>query len=188
MFAEDVGLLPNNVFNKMLTAAASHPESFEAYARDLFRSMSKGGTAAFEVIDWFNGGLFDDDSTLPLEKAEIDLLLRSAELDWTWIEPSIFGTLFERGLDPDKRSQQGAHYTDPDTIMKIVQPVVLDPWEHDWATEKKALAAQIEKAKTSRFRGGQEALLHVPRTTAPVSGVGSRPAGLGISFTSLYAA
>ncbi len=147
MFAEDVGLLPNNVFNKMLTAAASHPESFETYARDLFRSMSKGGTAAFEVIDWFNGGLFDDDSTLPLEKAEIDLLLRSAELDWTWIEPSIFGTLFERGLDPDKRSQQGAHYTDPDTIMKIVQPVVLDPWEREWAAEKKALAAQIEKSK-----------------------------------------
>ena len=147
MFAEDVGLLPNNVFNKMLTAAASHPESFEAYARDLFRSMSKGGTAAFEVINWFNGGLFDDDSTLPLEKTEIDLLLRSAELDWTWIEPSIFGTLFERGLDPDKRSQQGAHYTDPDTIMKIVQPVVLDPWEREWAEEKKALAAQIEKSK-----------------------------------------
>lgn len=147
MFAEDVGLLPNNVFNKMLTAAATHPESFEAYARDLFRSMAKGGSAAFEVIDWFNGGLFDDDSTLPLEKAEIDLLLRSAELDWTWIEPSIFGTLFERGLDPDKRSQQGAHYTDPDTIMKIVQPVVLDPWEREWAGEKKVLAAQIEKSK-----------------------------------------
>ena len=147
MFAEDVGLLPNHVFSKMLTAAAAHPESFESYARDLFRSMAKGGTAAFEVIDWFNGGLFDDDSTLPLEKVEIDLLLRTAELDWTWIEPSIFGTLFERGLDPDKRSQQGAHYTDPDTIMKIVQPVVLDPWERDWVAEKKALAAQIEKSK-----------------------------------------
>ena len=147
MFAEDVGLLPNHIFSKMLTAAAANPESFEAYARDLFRSMAKGGTAAFEVIDWFNGGLFDDESTLPLEKAEIELLLRSADLDWTWIEPSIFGTLFERGLDPDKRSQQGAHYTDPDTIMKIVQPVVLDPWERDWAEEKKALAAQIEKSK-----------------------------------------
>ena len=147
MFAEDVGLLPNNVFKKMLVAAASHPESFESYAKQLFSSMAKGGTAAFEVIDWFNGGLFDDDSTLPLDKAEIDLLLRSAELDWTWIEPSIFGTLFERGLDPDKRSQQGTHYTDPDTIMKIVQPVVLDPWERAWAEEKKYLAAQIEKAK-----------------------------------------
>ena len=147
MFAEDVGLLPNNVFKKMLVAAASHPESFESYAKQLFSSMAKGGTAAFEVIDWFNGGLFDDDSTLPLDKAEIDLLLRSAELDWTWIEPSIFGTLFERGLDPDKRSQQGAHYTDPDTIMKIVQPVVLDPWEREWAAEREALAAQIEKSK-----------------------------------------
>jgi len=65
MFAEDVGLLPNNVFNKMITAAAEHPESFEAYARQLFSGMAKGGTVAFEVIDWFNGGLFDDDVTLP---------------------------------------------------------------------------------------------------------------------------
>jgi type II restriction/modification system DNA methylase subunit YeeA len=55
--------------------------------------------------------------------------------------------LFERGLDPDKRSQQGAHYTDPDTIMRIVEPVVLAPWERAWEAEKAALAAQIEKAK-----------------------------------------
>lgn len=147
MFAEDVGLLPNNVFNKMLTAAAAHPESFEHYARDLFRSMAKGGSVAFEVIEWFNGGLFDDESTLPLDKEDIRLLLKSADLDWTWIEPSIFGTLFERGLDPDKRSQQGTHYTDPDTIMKLVKPVVLDPWEDAWAAEKKALAALIERSK-----------------------------------------
>jgi len=93
------------------------------------------------------GGVNRIGSNPPLDKAEIELLLRSADLDWTWIEPSIFGTLFERGLDPDKRSQQGTHYTDPETIMKIVQPVVLDPWERAWDEEKEILAGQIEKAK-----------------------------------------
>jgi type II restriction/modification system DNA methylase subunit YeeA len=148
MFAEDVGLLPNNVFNRMVSASAEHPESFQTYARQLFASMAKGGTVAFEKIDWFNGGLFDDDTTLPLGKPEIDLLLKCADLDWTSIEPSIFGTLFERGLDPDKRSQQGTHYTDPATIMKIVCPVVLEPWERRWAAERKQLERLLANAKS----------------------------------------
>jgi type II restriction/modification system DNA methylase subunit YeeA len=147
MFAEDVGLLPNRIFTKLATAAVAHPETFEANARQLFAGMAKGGSVAFEVIDWFDGGLFDDDSTLPLDKTELQLVLKSAELDWSNIEPSIFGTLFERGLDPDKRSQQGAHYTDPETIMKIVGPVVLDPWVREWETERATLAKQVDRAK-----------------------------------------
>src|SRR5712671_4838868 len=54
---------------------------------------------------------------------------------------SIFGTLFERGLDPDKRSQLGAHYTDRDKIMLIVEPVIIRPWLAEWA----ATRAEIEK-------------------------------------------
>ena len=147
MFAEDVGLLPNQIFTQLSTAAVAHPESFEANARQLFAGMAKGGDVAFQVIDRFNGGLFDDDATLPLDEAELKIVLKCAALDWSNIEPSIFGTLFERGLDPDKRSQQGAHYTDPDTIMKIVGPVVLEPWQREWEAERAEIAKLIEKAK-----------------------------------------
>lgn len=147
MFAEDVGLLPNRLFSKLATASVAHPEQFEENARQLFAGMSKGGTVAFEVVDWFNGGLFDDDTTLPLDRAALKLVLKCSELDWSNIEPSIFGTLFERGLDPDKRSQQGAHYTDPETIMKIVRPVVLEPWEREWDAEKVELTKLADRAK-----------------------------------------
>jgi hypothetical protein len=51
-------------------------------------------------------------------------LRNAAALNWSAIDVSIFGTLFERGLDPAKRSQLGAHYTDPATIMRIVEPVI----------------------------------------------------------------
>jgi len=64
-------------------------------------------------------------------------------LDWSAIEPSIFGTLFERGLDPAKRSQLGAHYTDPVSIMRIVNPVIVEPLLEEWRTEKDAIAAQM---------------------------------------------
>jgi len=147
MFAEDVGLLPNRLFSKLATASVAHPERFEGHAKQLFAGMATGGTVAFEVVDWFNGGLFDDDSTLPLDEAALNLVLKCSELDWSNIEPSIFGTLFERGLDPDKRSQQGAHYTDPGTIMKIVRPVVLEPLEREWDAEKVELAKLVDRAR-----------------------------------------
>lgn len=113
MFAEDVGLLPHSVFSKLVKASVLHPRTFVANAKSLFAAMANGGVAAFEPIEHFNGGFFDNDDVLPLEVDELRLLSETTELDWSNIEPSIFGTLFERGLDPDKRSQQGAHYTDP---------------------------------------------------------------------------
>jgi type II restriction/modification system DNA methylase subunit YeeA len=155
MFAEDVGLLPNRIFTKLATASVAHPETFQSNAKQLFAGMATGGAVAFEVIDWFNGGLFDDDSTLPLDFSELKLVLKCAELDWSNIEPSIFGTLFERGLDPDKRSQQGAHYTDPETIMKIVGPVVLEPWAREWDAEKIVIGKQADKAKINISEAAQ---------------------------------
>lgn len=179
MFAEDVGLLPNRIFTKLATASVSHPETFETNARQLFAGMATGGSVAFEVIDWFNGGLFDDDATLPLDETALKLVLKCAELDWSNIEPSIFGTLFERGLDPDKRSQQGAHYTDPDTIMKIVNPVVLEPWERDWEAEKIELAKLLDKAKKTVSEAAQKRYfaflerLHQFRVLDPACGSGN---------------
>ena len=61
------------------------------------------------------------------ERTEIETTLKAATLDWSEIDPSILGALFERTLDPGKRSQLGAHYTDRDKIMLIVEPVVIRP-------------------------------------------------------------
>ena len=150
MFAEDVGLLPGNMFTRMLEHARTQPEDFAVLARDLFGAMATGGRIGFEKVDWFNGGLFDDDTALPLDKTEIDITLSAAVLDWSEIDPSILGTLFERGLDPGKRSQLGAHYTDRDKIMLLVEPVVIRPWLAEWSAEKVGIAADLERAKAAR--------------------------------------
>ena len=150
MFAEDVGLLPGHMFTRMLEQAQRTPADFVDLARDLFRVMASGGRVGFETVDWFNGGLFDDDTALPLAKSEIDTVLAASNLDWSEIDPSILGTLFERGLDPDKRSQLGAHYTDHDKIMLIVEPVVIRPWLTEWAAEKAAIAADLERADAAK--------------------------------------
>jgi len=146
MFAEDVDLLPNKMFERMIKTARPKPETFATHAKSLFGAMKTGGLVGFETVDWFNGGLFDSDDVLPLEQDDLDDLVRAAKLDWSDIDPSILGTLFERGLDPAKRSQLGAHYTDRDKIMQIVTPVIVDPLLAEWAEVKTKIEILIDKA------------------------------------------
>ena len=150
MFADDVGLLPGHMFTEMLGEALRIPEQFTDLAGDLFSAMASGGRIGFKKIDWFNGGLFDDATALPLEKADIETVLAASNLDWSEIDPSILGTLFERGLDPGKRAQLGAHYTDRDKIMLIVEPVVIRPWLAQWETEKAEIAAELDRAGAAK--------------------------------------
>ncbi len=150
MFAEDVGLLPNDMFTRMLVQARQRPDEFAALAQDLFGAMSTGGRVGFEAVDWFNGGLFEDDAALPLTSSEIDMTLEAANLDWSEVDPSILGTLFERGLDPDKRAQLGAHYTDREKIMRIIEPVIVRPWLADWERKRSEIAEALERAGAAR--------------------------------------
>ena len=166
MFAEDVGLLPSHLFTRMLEQARLRSDQFAGMARLLFGAMATGGFVGFEAVVRFNGGLFDDDAALALKKPEIEIALAAAALDWSEIDPSILGMLFERGLDPDKRAQLGAHYTDRDKIMLIVEPVVVRPLLVEWQTAKAGIAASLErseaaasKAAQTRHRGRAERLL-----------------------------
>jgi hypothetical protein len=71
-------------------------------------------------------------------------------MDWSQIEPAIFGTLFERGLDPLKRSQLGAHYTDPQSIMRLVGPTIVEPLLEEWAEIKSKIAHYLERMEAVR--------------------------------------
>ena len=155
MFADDVGLLPAHMFTRMLRQARRTPEQFTELAAELFRVMAAGGRVGFEEVDWFNGGLFDDGTALPLEAADIETVLAASDLDWSEIDPSILGTLFERGLDPGKRAQLGAHYTDRDKIMLLVEPVVIRPWLAEWDAAKADLAAAMDRVEAAKSPAGR---------------------------------
>ena len=152
MFAEDVDLLPNKMFRRMLEHVVTRPAEFVELAGDLFKAMVQGGRVGFERVDWFNGGLFDSDEALPLVADDIKLVLRVAGLDWSNVDPSILGTLFERGLDPDKRSQLGAHYTDRAKIMQIIEPVLVRPLLAEWDAIREKIAIEMAKVEAARSR------------------------------------
>ncbi len=132
MFAEDIDLLRGNVFSRALAGCKNDPAKFTHVLRSLFEAMATGGMFGADEILYFNGGLFADSSTIELTAAEIKTLADAAAPDWSVVEPHIFGTLFERTLDPAKRSQIGAHYTSSDDIRTLVEPVMMAPLRREW--------------------------------------------------------
>ena len=125
-FAEDVGLLPQRLFERLVGVQIT-PELLRTQLGRLFEAMRDGGLFGVDAVPWFNGGLFKAITVPPLQADDVAALKGASALNWSAIDPSIFGTLFERGLDPAKRSQLGAHYTDPATILRLVDPVVQRP-------------------------------------------------------------
>ncbi|HPB75860.1 MAG TPA: N-6 DNA methylase, partial [Chromatiaceae bacterium] len=154
LFAEDIDLLPDKLFTQLLEAAKTHPDKAQRQFETLFGAMATGGMVGFKEIDWFNGGLFTVADALPLELADIKALLALAALDWQAIDPTISGTLFVRGLDPALRAQLGAQYTDPPTIMRLVNAVVLDPLRAEWMAVKAEIQGHLDKAQAARSAAG----------------------------------
>ena len=132
MFAEDVGLLPDGTIAGMVRNCRGKAAVFSRMIGQLFEAMAEGTTFGPHVIRHFNGDLFGEVEVLELLPVEIQHIGRAAILDWGKIDPSIFGTFFERGLDPDKRSQLGAHYTSRVDIETLVDPVVMQPLRGEW--------------------------------------------------------
>lgn len=143
MFAEDAELLPHRLFEKLLESCQKTPDKTTARFTQFFSAMRSGGEFGVEDIAWFNGGLFEHIHILPPTSAELAILHAAAKLDWSNIEPSIFGTLFERGLDPKKRAQLGAHYTDTQSIQRIIQPVIVEPLAAEWRIAQSKIAASM---------------------------------------------
>jgi hypothetical protein len=160
LFAEDAGLLPKGIFSRLSQASRGRSDVFTTALADLFAKMSKdGGLFGTEEIDWFNGGLFESGDVLPLIGSEIATLLEVSKLNWALIEPAIFGTLFERGLDPDQRAQLGAHYTDREAIWGLVEPVILRPLRREFA------AMQVRV--TELLLSGRKVTTSTPRADNP---------------------
>lgn len=145
-FSEDVGLLPSRLFERLVGVRIA-PDRLRTQLQSLLETMRDGGLFGVDDIPWFNGGLFKDVEVPPLSVEDVAALQKASSLDWSAIDPSIFGTLFERGLDPSKRSQLGAHYTDPATILRLVDPVVKQPLLSEWGTVHDTIAAALARSK-----------------------------------------
>ena len=176
MFAEDVRLLPEKLFERVVAKAGNDPDWLAARLGELFSSMGSGGEFALETIPYFNGGLFANIDPIPLTPSETATLLEAAGMDWAHVEPSIFGTLFERGLDPSARSQLGANYTDPATIQRLIDPTIVWPLLEEWDSAKATIAANMDKY----HRGGKGSQIALKKAQAAFFGFLERLKGFRV--------
>jgi hypothetical protein len=183
IFVEDENLLPGNVFTEILKSAGSDADKAGKRINKLFVAMQQkaGGEYGDHDIAWFNGGLFRTIDIPPLTPTDLTALYAAAsEMDWRAIDPTIFGTLFERGLDPAARAPLGAHYTDTATIAKLIHPLITEPLLAKWQTVKSVIAAgQGKGLRTKEYRKARTAYndfllyLHLFQVLDPACGSGN---------------
>ncbi len=144
MFAEDVGLLEENLFTNFLkTRWIARPELFPSGIENLWQAMNTGSMFGVDKLLRFNGGLFHNASALRLTEEQLKKLLVAAERNWSKVEPAIFGTLLEQALNPKERHKLGAHYTPRAYVERLVRPTVEEPVRDEW---------NIVRAEVFRFR------------------------------------
>jgi SAM-dependent methyltransferase len=147
LFAEDVGLLPENLFTRILDRTGKEPLRLKKALAQLFDAMAEGGDFGELAIRHFNGDLFTAGPVLELTPDEIERIREAGGMEWSAIDPSIFGTLFERGLDPDKRSQLGAHYTSRQDIETLIEPVIMAPLRREWQQIRQTVENLLKTGK-----------------------------------------
>ena len=122
--------------------------------------MAKGGLFGLHKIRHFNGHLFEESTVFELNDDERRILAEASEADWQFVEPSIMGTLFARGLDPDQLAALGAQYTSRSDIVTLVEPVLMAPLRREWAALKASLLPAFKRGQgTPQDRARLEAFL-----------------------------
>ena len=151
MFAEDIELLPKELFLRTVRNTRGDPARLTKLLGNLFEALAhRGGTFGADEVPWVNGGLFKDAAPIDLTPDEIRHLEEAATHNWAAVDPTIFGTLFERILNPEKRSQLGAHYTGTDDILTLLEPVLMAPLRAEWAAVKAKAETLWERAKGAK--------------------------------------
>src|SRR5690554_4720119 len=140
-FAEDTGIFEvKNLFTEALANNTQADGSdVDAFLVKLFKLLNtpvdkQHTDPDFALPLWgswkghyVNGGLFRDDIECPkFSKKARQILIDSGELDWSEINPDIFGSMIQAVADPSERNNLGMHYTSVVNILKLIKPLFLD--------------------------------------------------------------
>ena len=132
-FAEDTDIFPiEGMFtNTLMQHTQKDGSDVHVYLDKLFKALNtKDNSERESYISQFpyvNGGLFQDEISIPkFNKEARNILEESGELDWSHINPDIFGSMIQAVVNPDQRGNLGMHYTSVPNIMKVIKPLFLD--------------------------------------------------------------
>ena len=161
MFAEDTGIFQPGQFTLAVKNFTEEDgNDLDAFLYQLFTVLNTPVGAGvrqslpkhFTDFPYVNGGLFDSDEPIPeLGKKGRRTLLDCCAMNWGDINPDIFGSMFQAVIDVNQRSSLGQHYTSYSNIMKVIQPLFLEPIRAELDSSRKNAKA----LKTLLVRLGQ---------------------------------
>lgn len=136
-FAEDTNIFHSDSLFTSTIMQMSDRDSSNTHEvlSELFRAMSININArkAAQIRSWanvfpyVNGGLFSGGVEVPrFSKIARSYLLHVGNLDWTKINPDIFGSMIQAVADDEERGALGMHYTSVPNILKVLNPLFLD--------------------------------------------------------------
>lgn len=155
LFAEDVNIFRKNQFTNAIASYTQKDGSdLRVFLTDLFKSLDderkEKYPSHFSEFPYVNGRLFRESTLIPeFNKQSRDLLIESAsKLDWSGINPDIFGSMFQAVVRPGKRTGLGQHYTSVPNIMKVIEPLFLDELKEEFDkayNDKKKLKRLLDR-------------------------------------------
>ena len=156
LFAEDIDLLPKDTLLSLVEDCLENKQSPYDLFGGLFHQMNNPTPAEagrYQGVRYFNGGLFSRVEPIELTSFELELIgteKGAAYQNWSKVNPTIFGSLFQRSMDPKEQHKAGAHYTSEPDIHRILGPTIIQPWlvRIDGASSLKALK-RVHKELTS---------------------------------------
>lgn len=133
-FAEDTGIFEKDQFtHAIINHTQQDGSDLNTYLDKLFEVMNTEGSkrkkmaAYLEAFPYVNGGLFKDKHRAPIfSKRSRQGLIDSGTLDWSEINPDIFGSMMQGVVSPEHRGTIGMHYTSVPNIMKVIEPLFLN--------------------------------------------------------------
>lgn len=136
-FAEDTDIFSGTALFTATVDQMSERDSSNTHEviGEMFRAMNTSvaerPTAKLprwaDVFPYVNGGLFSGSTDVPrFSKIARTYLLNIGNLDWTKINPDIFGSMIQAVADDDERGALGMHYTSVPNILKVLNPLVLN--------------------------------------------------------------
>ncbi|XWN36461.1 MAG: DNA methyltransferase [Balneola sp.] len=133
-FAEDTNIFSDGVFtNSVASHTQADASDLDAYLNKLFEVLNTAKSnrqnlpAYLEQFPYVNGGLFKEKISCPkFTRKSREIIIESGELDWSEINPDIFGSMMQAVIVPEHRGDMGIHYTSVPNIMKVIKPLFLD--------------------------------------------------------------
>lgn len=159
LFGDDTNMWEDNIVKKLILETKEDGSDVGAELSSLFQVLNtptkdRKAREKYSAFPYVNGGIFSEElETIKFNKKMRVALIDAANYDWSSINPTIFGALFQFIKDKEARDKLGEHYTTEENINKVIKPLFMDELNSkldsawDSVKELKKLRADLAKIR-----------------------------------------